>query len=484
MKRRLLTICLALLGLVAISTTSRAAPEAIITVTSTGDAIAADGACTLREAITAANTNSIVNECPAGSIGLDTIGFAIGSIGSQQTIQPTSALPAITDPIVIDGWSQGGAGYAGPPLIEINGSAIATWNTTNGLQLTAGSSTVRGLAINYFNIAISLESAGNNVIAGNYLGLALDGVTPIGNRTGLRIAAASDGNRIGTNGDGIDDAAERNVISASGFVQQNNSTGILIDQGSDNNWIAGNFIGTDATGTQDRGNASSGITTGGVTIIGTNGDGVGDAVEGNLIAGNNSHGVALASTSSGSRVAGNKIGTDLTGAIAIPNNSNGLSVGSCSAGQCSNYIIGTNGDGVSDALEGNLISGNGAGGVFIPAGTLSNNVIAGNKIGTNAAGTAAVPNGDYGVHLGGDFSRLGTNNDGVSDDLEGNLISGNGDGAGNDNHGVVIPGGSDHNVIAGNRIGANAAGTAAIPNGQTGLRVEDDYNTVTGNLIS
>lgn len=51
------------------------AGAATITVTTTGDAIAADGQCSLREAITAANTDSAFNGCPAGS-GADEIVLA------------------------------------------------------------------------------------------------------------------------------------------------------------------------------------------------------------------------------------------------------------------------------------------------------------------------------------------------------------------------------------------------------------------------
>lgn len=46
--------------------------QATITVTTPSDAIAIDGKCSLREAVIAANTDSAVNECPAGS-GADTI---------------------------------------------------------------------------------------------------------------------------------------------------------------------------------------------------------------------------------------------------------------------------------------------------------------------------------------------------------------------------------------------------------------------------
>src|SRR5262245_48515172 len=83
----------------------RLAP-AILTVTSTGDSIALDGFVTLREAITAANTNAASGDALAGDFGLDTIRFNIsGAPGTVHTIQPMNALPAITDPVFIDGYS-------------------------------------------------------------------------------------------------------------------------------------------------------------------------------------------------------------------------------------------------------------------------------------------------------------------------------------------------------------------------------------------
>src|SRR5436309_2249699 len=52
---------------------------ATITVNTTADTVAADGFCSLREAIQAANTNASVNECSAGAAGMDTIQFALGA---------------------------------------------------------------------------------------------------------------------------------------------------------------------------------------------------------------------------------------------------------------------------------------------------------------------------------------------------------------------------------------------------------------------
>src|SRR6478752_3810629 len=76
---------------------------ATITVTGTGDTIAVDGAVTLREAITAANTNADPSgDTTPGDPGLDTIAFNIPGAGVR-TINLTSALPTITEPVVIDG---------------------------------------------------------------------------------------------------------------------------------------------------------------------------------------------------------------------------------------------------------------------------------------------------------------------------------------------------------------------------------------------
>src|SRR5687767_7665888 len=95
------------------------------------------GAGSLRQAILDANANP----------GLDTIAFAIAS--GPQTIAPAGAdLPPVTDPVVIDGTTQ--PGYAGKPLIEINGAGAGV--IAHGLRLWADDSTVRGLVLNRFSL--------------------------------------------------------------------------------------------------------------------------------------------------------------------------------------------------------------------------------------------------------------------------------------------------------------------------------------------
>ena len=92
----------------------------------------------LRQAIESANSDSTP----------DVIDFNIPGSGVQ-TIALASALPAISNSVTIDGWSEGvfrgTAGYDGPPLIELYGGGAG--GSVNGLTITAGSSTVRGLDI-------------------------------------------------------------------------------------------------------------------------------------------------------------------------------------------------------------------------------------------------------------------------------------------------------------------------------------------------
>lgn len=210
-----------------------ACSAATVAVTTVSDS----GLGSLRQAILDANANP----------GPDTITFAIGDPGSQQTIQPTSALPTITDPVTIDGWSQGGAGHTGPPLIELHGALAGAQAV--GLTLTGGSSVVRGLVLNGFAIGgfaggIRLQTGGDNWIYGNYIGVNSAGDTRVANTRGIWIDKGSSNNRFGTNADGVNDAAERNVIS--GNIEQN----IWIYQpATTGNRIMGNYIGLNAAGT-------------------------------------------------------------------------------------------------------------------------------------------------------------------------------------------------------------------------------------------
>ena len=70
------------------------------------------------------------------------------------TIAPTSALPTIVNPVFIDGYSQPGASPntqtgSDNAVIKIQLSGTNA-GFASGLEISAGRSTIRGLAINHF----------------------------------------------------------------------------------------------------------------------------------------------------------------------------------------------------------------------------------------------------------------------------------------------------------------------------------------------
>lgn len=133
--------------------------------------------------------------------------------------------------------------------------------------------------------------------------------------------------------------------------------------------------------------------------------------------------------------------------------------------------------GVRNEIAGNLVSGNQLDGVDVPG---SKARVEGNLIGTNAAGTAAQGNGGNGVSVVGMNDIIG----GTPTNFR-NIISGNGDNGVNVNAGPM----SD-NLIEGNYIGTNAAGSAAVPNGISGIEALGSGVTIggsaagAGNVIS
>src|SRR5262249_4967642 len=142
-------------------------------------------------------------------------------------------------------------------------------------------------------------------------------------------------------------------------------------------------------------------------------------------------------------IAGNLIGLGADGGTPLGNNGAGLWV---SAGN--NNRVGVQGDDPGAAAERNVISANSSWGV-IAEGT--NTVVAGNYIGVAADGTTAQGNGFDGIYVGGPGARIGTDADGLGDDLERNVVSGN------TFRGIVLTGSGTSGVtVAGNYVGLAA----------------------------
>jgi hypothetical protein len=335
---------------------------ASFTVTTTDDS----GVGSLRWAIIDANA----------SVGvMDTIAFNISGTGPH-TIQPLSALPVITDPVIIDGYTQPGSspntlakGDDAVLLIELNGSLAG--DATSGLTITAGASTVRGLVINRFAAyGLHVNTAGANVIAGNFIGTDVDGSEPLGNgESGIVVNYAVDCLIGGT----MPEA--RNVVSC------NSGYGLYIggDLITSRNVVQGNFIGTDRTGTRGLFGQSCGLS------LASSANLVGGVVSGarNVISGN---GIGVRLANSGNKVQGNFIGTDPSGTVALGNE-----CGIYSADSASDSLIGGLEPGAGNLISGNsLPTGGYYGGVHL--NSVTGMRIQGNLFGADATGTLPLPN--------------------------------------------------------------------------------------------
>lgn len=424
-KHQLWISCVALISVVLGALNSTAAT---LTVINANDS----GAGSLRQAILDANTTN----------GLDTIVFQVPGAGVH-TIVLSAALPPITDPVVMDGTSQ--PGYAGTPLIELNGTSAGS---SAGLRLLTAGSTISGLAINRFVAqGLLIQGAGSNVVQGNFIGTDPSGTIRRGNSIQGIWLNGSSGNLIGgTN------ASEGNLIAGNGDI------GIYLGN-SGSNTIQGNFIGTTITGMAALSNANNGI-----YLINSPGNMVGGLAPTarNIISGNGGSGVYLSgSGTTGNLVQGNYIGTGSNGRLALPNAVDGVTVNSAAGNTIGGVIDGA----------GNLISGNRAGGVALNGVGAANNLVQGNYIGTDVSGRLALGNMFSGITINGGSSNLvGGTAAAARNVLSANKLSG-----------VLITTNSVGNLVQGNFIGVDGTGTNALGNVFNGISIDSaSFNTVGG----
>lgn len=288
------------------------AHAATITVTGNGDTIAIDGLATLREAITSINNQADVN----GDVTLNRVGNYATMVGGTpdvinfnilgagvKTISVGSALPTLTKPMTINGYSQPGAsanssqnGDNAVILIELDGTNAG--GTANGLMVGAGAggTVIEGLAINRFNGVGILVSGVSATITGNFIGTDAFGSVPFPNMNGVLLQVGATNSTVGGA-----TAPARNLISG------NSGSGVGIQgNATKGNVIEGNYIGTKADGITALGNKF------GVNISGASGNTIGGttAGAGNLISGNTNEGVLIQSSgTTGNLIEGNLIGT-------------------------------------------------------------------------------------------------------------------------------------------------------------------------------
>ena len=478
-KTLLALVALALLGVLLLALWSGPAEAATtFTVNKTGDAkdikisdTRCDSSpdrgnqCTLRAAIQESNDTT----------GADTINFNIVSDASVKTIKPAKPLPAITEAVTINGYSQGSTttttsddakentlaeGNDAVLKVQLNGTDAGS---ANGLVIQAPDSTVKGLVINRFagnGVLLSGSGATGNKIEGNFIGTNAAGSADLGNGDdGVDVFGADD-NTIGGTA-----ASARNVISG------NSGDGVQIvgGLGTTGNEVLGNYIGTDKNGTSALGNSEEGV-----LIFSVSDNTVGGTTAGarNVISGNNQDGIQISGNASigvatGNEVLGNFVGTRANGIEALANTEDGVDI----------FDARVNTVGGTATGAGNIISGNQDDGVEISGNLSTDNQLLGNFVGTDENGTADLGNGNDGVEIssGADDNAIGGTATGARNILSGN--SGNG---------VQIIGGllATGNEVLGNFIGTNITGNAALGNSGEGVHISQAEGNTIGGTVS
>jgi hypothetical protein len=204
--------------------------------------------------------------------------------------------------------------------------------------------------------------------------------------------------------------------------------------GGDQNTIAGNYFGLDATGTLARANTDTGI----LVESGSDNNVIGGTTvaDRNVISGSPGNGLQV-QTVSGILIQGNYIGTNAAGTAAIGNGTGiNLNIPNATIGGTSGVTPGGPCTGACNLVSGNVIGiglGSGASGVQI----------LGNLVGTNAAGTGALGNTGGGITVPSSMNTIGGTNPSA-----GNVIAFNG------SSGVSIGDGTA-NAILSNSIFSN-----------------------------
>ena len=239
------------------------------------------GAGSLRQAILDANA------------ALDDITIVFSIVSGSRRIRLLSDLPHLFLGS-IDGTTQ--PGYAGTPLIEIDGSLLPAFSRCLGVgSYPNGFGSVKALVVNRCP-HLGIETFGPTTVTRSYVGTDVTGQIARGNGVGIQ-ATGPDAVIGGTAPE------DRNVISG-------NDYGIIAQVGVN---VIGNFIGTNAAGNAAVPNLSAGVLAKDSTVIRIGGSAPG---EGNVISGNQQYGIELSSASH-VLILGNVIGPAVSG-VPLP----------------------------------------------------------------------------------------------------------------------------------------------------------------------
>jgi hypothetical protein len=323
------------------------AQAATFVVTNTNDS----GPGSLRQAILDANTDAVA----------DQIAFNIPGTGYHQINATSSSWPAITQPVMIDGYTQPGSS---PNTLSVGSNAVRTINLSRGSSITvsAANCVIRGLVLDT-SLSVSFQAgAGSRIVGCSVYTLSVSASSgPVDN---LQIGSPA--------------LSDRNTIIK-----------LLVGGASSNPpqirnlQIANNYIGTDDSGSFPY-LASINTPAGEIRVSGVAGVTIGGAAapSRNVILGNvtiqpfsyGSTTPTLVAAGGSASIQGNYIGVG----------SNGTAYGGVAYGTLK----------FSHLSDNNLIGGPdpGAGNVIAQVWIESNdNMVQGNRIGVDATGNKALP---------------------------------------------------------------------------------------------
>jgi parallel beta-helix repeat protein len=358
-----------------------------------------------------------------------------------------------------------------------DGLFIASTSSNNsiGLNPTLATGVVGNVISGNGGNGISFHGSSGNTLVCNRIGTDPTGTTAIANGgNGLWLTAGASGNQIGgiaftdpATGASNDPTGNKGTVPPvfvvppqGNLISGNNANGVLIDTGSHNNTLNGNFVGTSANGDAKIGNALDGV----AVVNSDNNSLVGcqsfnlPFVYYNVLSGNGGNGLSI-TNSNNTVVQGNFLGTAANNSAVLANTLDGILV----AGTSTNTTIG----GVIPL--GNVSAGNGQNGIEVR--DTASNLISFNTFGGLFAFGGAAPNGNDGMLI---------TSTGGSIDVQTNVFSGNA------HNGIEIGGNASGVTVEPNIVGLNTEGTALLPNGGDGLLINGTAhnNTIGGSVFS
>ncbi len=359
-------------------------------------------------------------------------------------------------------------------------------NNRIGINRLGASGTVANVISGNGGNGLSLHTSSGNVIAANRIGTDAQGNFAIANgQNGMWITASSSSNEIG--GTRFVDSATHQANNPTGskgtvtpvfvvppdgnLISGNAKNGILIDAGSQQNVLNGNFIGTTADGDAIIANSGDGVR----IVKAANNSLIGckfrnnPFVYYNVMSGNLGNGLHITS-SDNVIVQGNFFGTGANNSTVVANNGDGVLIDGSSLNTQVGGVI----------PLGNVSAGNVRNGIEVA--DTAGGFITFNTFGGLLAFKGAAPNGNDGLLItatgGNQLART-------------NVFSGN------TNNGIEIGGDASGVTIGPDIVGLSTKGDSLLPNGNDGVLVDGtahhnsigDYyqsvipqNTFSGNL--